>query len=50
MNWINSVIILEFDIDEGQTVQDICPKNILTEKEKKNLAMMAFPDSNNYSN
>ncbi len=48
--WINFIGYIRFDIDEGQVMDHIYPENILLLQEKKLLCLLAFPDSNSFTN
>ncbi|KAH7912796.1 hypothetical protein BJ138DRAFT_1134514 [Hygrophoropsis aurantiaca] len=43
--WILAFVIVNFDLDLGPVVQDICPPLWLSQQEKENIAFSSFPDS-----
>ncbi|CAD8130542.1 unnamed protein product [Paramecium sonneborni] len=47
--WIESICLVKFDIEIGQIVEWTQPLKSITEQEEKNISMLAFPDSNAFS-
>jgi hypothetical protein len=46
-NWVNAILIVTFDIEMGQSLEQIYPSHVkLTQNEKSNICYMSFPDSN----
>lgn len=48
-NWIISLSIAKFDIDDGQIIESIYPPDVLNKNEQKMLSLLSFPDSNSFS-
>jgi hypothetical protein len=47
--WINSIMVVTFDIEMGQSIESIYPSVVhtkLTNNDKLNICYMCFPDSN----
>lgn len=45
--WISAIVIVNFEIEKGQTIELLYPESTqLTEAESNNLVYLAFPDSN----
>lgn len=47
--WIISLSIATFDIDDGQVIEAIYPADSLNKNEQKLLSLLSFPDSNSFS-
>ncbi|CAH0561898.1 unnamed protein product [Brassicogethes aeneus] len=46
-NWLHCICIVTFDLELGQALETVYPKNIkLTKQEISNICYLAFPDSN----
>lgn len=46
-SWVHSIVIVDFEIEKGQTIETIHPlATNLSDTERNNLVYMAFPDSN----
>lgn len=47
--WLQCIVIVGFDLNEGQVINYVHPKNTLSDSFLKNLASIAFPDTSSFS-
>lgn len=45
-HWITTVVVVDFDVNEGHRVGEEYPPNVLTHHEKERLVRVSLPDSN----
>lgn len=43
--WLEAIVTVVFDLEEGQLVDKVFPENYLTKKEKRAISYNSFPDS-----
>ena len=44
-NWIDAIVTVRFDLEEGQVLDYQTPKNFLNDDQKKIISYNSFPDS-----
>jgi hypothetical protein len=44
-HWIESIVTVRFDLEEGQVLDYQCPPNFLSEAQQKFISYNSFPDS-----
>ena len=48
LRWIEAICLVTFDLDEGQIIESMSPKNAFDAQSQKLLALLSSPDSNSF--